>query len=60
MNKCCGICKYCYCDDETAIDGFCCYKFKTFKITELDRIHPLCINEFKLSWFQLFFGGSNE
>jgi hypothetical protein len=49
MIKCCGLCRYSYCSDTFDVSGFDCKKCKVLKITELDKIHPLCKNEFKLS-----------
>jgi hypothetical protein len=56
MYKCCRLCRFCYCRDESDVSGFICEKFISFKITELDIIHPFCWNGFKLSLLKLIYG----
>jgi hypothetical protein len=55
MHKCCGLCRYSYCRDESDVSGFDCEKFKLLKITELDRIHSYCKDNFKLSLLRIFY-----
>lgn len=55
MYKCCGLCKYSHCKDESDVSGFDCDLFPTLKITRLDDIHPFCIRGFKLSLLKLIY-----
>lgn len=61
MLKCCMFCKYSYCADESDVSGFDCRKNKTIKLTELDQLHPYCMNNFKLSlWRVIYWWALNE
>jgi hypothetical protein len=54
-------CKYSYCADESDVSGFDCRKNKTIKLTELDQLHPYCMNNFKLSlWRVIYWWALNE
>ena len=57
MNKCCGLCKYSYCSDESDVSGFDCIKNPVLKITDLDSVHPLCYNGFELSKWRIISWG---
>lgn len=57
MYKCCGLCRYCYCGDESDVSGFYC------RILENELInikHVYCDKGciyFKFSWLMFIFGG---
>jgi len=55
MYKYCRLCRFCYCVDESDVSGFDCEKFKLLKITDLDKVHQLCLNGFRLSLLKLLF-----
>lgn len=42
MKKCCDLCRYLYCSDESDVSGLDCEKNKVIKITEVDKQHLLC------------------
>ena len=56
MYKCCGLCRYCYCGDESDVSGFYC------RILENELInikHVYCDKGciyFKFSWLMFIFG----
>ena len=49
MHKCCRVCRYSRCFDESDVSGFDCEKFKALKLNDLDKLHPYCLNGYKLS-----------
>jgi hypothetical protein len=58
MYKCCGLCRYSYCADESDVSGFDCEKFPDIKIINLDKIHEYCkiLNYFRFSLLKFLFG----
>ena len=54
MKKCCYLCRFCYCSDESDVSGLDCEKNKVIKITDVDKVHELCEGQFKLSLLKLF------
>lgn len=55
MLRKCKTCKYSYCGDLSDVSGFNCRKFKTFKIINLDIIHPFCLDGFKFSFLNILY-----
>jgi hypothetical protein len=55
MIKCCRLCRFCYCADESDLSGFNCEKNLIIKIVDLDSLHFLCYG-FKFSWIKFLFG----
>ncbi len=51
MYKSCGFCKHCFLDKDEIV----CQKFRSFRIIELEKIHPFCIDGFEFSLFKLFY-----
>jgi hypothetical protein len=54
MKKCCYLCRFCYCSDESDVSGLDCEKNKVIKIIDMDKVHELCEGQFKLSLLKLF------
>jgi hypothetical protein len=57
MFKSCRFCKFCYCPDLSDVSGLYCFKNKTIRIIDPDKIHDYCNDDFEFDMFRLFFGG---